>query len=676
MLNEREPYSKRSKLPLLAALFCGLWAFVIYLPTLGYGFLSWDDPLYIVNNLNIRELDLDTIKWSFTGSVLGNRHPVTMLSHALDIALFGMKPGLHHLTSNILHAINTILLFFLSFRLIIIAETAKTRENGNRAAIYGAATCALIFALHPLRVESVVWLSERKDLLSALFYLATILSYLKYRRVTGGRAGWYMLSLSLLALSLLSKPMAVSLPVVLIILDLYPLGRKAELRSVIIEKLPFFALALFAAWVAYDTQAAYHALDMVGPVSLSTRVAVVFKGFIFYLYKTIVPFGLSPIYPYPKVASLLSPVHGLSFLIFIAISAYALYSAKKRPWLLALWGYYVVTLLPVIGIVQVGVQEAADRYSYLPLIAVAIGAGLLIYKISSSRPPIRPSSSRLIAFFLIVLFLFLSTLTIKQSGFWADTLSLWTRQISLYPNRIALPYNNRGSERLRLGMIEGALDDFNRAIETEPEKVSAYNNRGLLFMELGRGSESLADFTRAVTLAPSSPDAYNNRGLLFQKSGDMDSSLRDLTRSIELDPKRSVPYLNRGITLMRIGKMELAEKDFDRALQIDPNNASALNNRAILFENTGRRALAIKDLTAAIEIDQKSADQYNNRGGVLLNAGRYDEAIKDLTRALELDPSIPDPYINLEVAYRLSGDLEKAKYYAEIIKQISDGKRR
>ena len=668
--------------PYFAAL-AAVAAFAVYLPALDSNFLSWDDPRYVTGNINIRSLDLSFVKWVFTGTVLGNWHPLTMLSHAVDYALYGPENPLgHHLTSVLLHAVNSALVFILSVELIRRAiPDEETGKTGFTPISVGLVT-AMLFASHPLHVESVVWISERKDLLCALFYLLTLISYLKYVKIDGFSRARYALTLVLFLLSLMSKPMAVTLPLVLIILDVFLLKR-LSIRILVLEKIPFFLLTAIFSLTALWAQKLGGAVSSTTAIGFGERIGVAAWGYFFYIYKTLLPIKLAPLYPYPRGLSLLSVTYGGAIALLIALIALSVFIRKKKPWLTAMWLCYLVTLLPVIGLVQVGQQAAADRYSYIPGIVLFLLAGLFATTIIKRYAT--GSVTRLCALILLTLLPVgvFSAKTIAQSSVWSDTITLWSHEIEIYPDGSALPYSNRGREYLDIVIARGvdneretagkALKDFSRAIEIDNRFNKSFTNRGLLFMEYGELALAERDLNRSIEINNQHMAPYNGRGLLYKKTGRPLKALADFTNAIRLSPRTPGPYSNRGLLYKDLGELRKALDDFNTAISLDERNTPPLVNRGILFFETGRYDEAIKDFTYVISLEPESAIAYNNRGAVLLSSGRSREATGDLTKALELDKTLTDAYLNLSLVYKNMGDTRLAEFYYNKFLQMTKG---
>jgi hypothetical protein len=386
---------KRRKTEYRLAASVSLLTFLVYLPALLDGFVqNWDDGDYIINNPAIRSLNPNLLKWAFLRSYAANWHPLTWLSHAVDYALWGLNPLGYHLTNNILHAVNAVLVLLVTKHLLDYVRRVGRQEASlpDGQALAAAGVTALLFALHPLRVESVAWVSERKDLLCALFFLLSIRSYIFY--AAGGFFGagnahtdkspktytyrnkHYLFSLTFFVLALLSKPMAVSLPLVLLILDWYPFRRRGFPKAVLAEKIPFFLLSLFSSVVTMVAQSTAGAMELLAFVPLKTRLLVAAKSLVAYLWKMALPFHLAPFYPYPKEVSILSLSYLFPVFFLAGVTAGALFAAKRNRLWLAVWAFYVITLLPVLGIVQVGEQSMADRYTYLPCLAPSLLAAM------------------------------------------------------------------------------------------------------------------------------------------------------------------------------------------------------------------------------------------------------------------------------------------------------------
>jgi tetratricopeptide (TPR) repeat protein len=571
----REGPANTARTTLLAAgVF--LFALLLYLPVLRAGFVNWDDPLYVYQNPHIRSLDLG---WVFTAVVASNYHTLTLLSHTLDYALFGLNPWGHHLTSIILHALNSALFFILGLRLLAMVCGEK-EEPGHWRRALGALGAALLFAAHPLHVESVAWVSERKDVLSAFFFLLSMLAYLKYAAVRA-KALPYALTLILFVLALLSKPMAVTLPAVLLLLDYYPLKRTGRGWSrLVIEKIPFFVLSAASAVLTVWAQRTGGGLRGLETHGLATRIYLAVRAVLFYIYKLILPVDLSPYYPLPFHTSLVSTAFIGSLVLIVVITIICVLLIRLKRWPLTLWLFYLVTLLPVSGLVTVGGQAVADRYAYIPTMGFFLLAGAALCRFSTSHERGGLGKSLLVLPVLVIIVL--GVQTIRQERIWHDSISLMSRAIELYPDRAAIPYNNRGLAYDSLGDRDRALADYNVAIAISPEFVDAYINRGIVYGEGSLFGKAVEDFNRALAIDPMSAKAYLNRGAAYLGMGDYGAAINDLERATTLDPANAAAFYNLGLAYMETGQREKALRAMDRAARLGLREA-----RNFIIKNRG-----------------------------------------------------------------------------------------
>ncbi|HXX57153.1 MAG TPA: tetratricopeptide repeat protein [Thermodesulfovibrionales bacterium] len=553
-LSSEGPAEKAGKvrhLPLLIS-SVSVITFIVYLSSLHNDFIKhWDDKPYVYNNPHIRSFDWDFIKWAFTDFYEANWHPLTWVSHALDYAMWGLNPVGHHLTNVIFHAANTALVVLISVRLLKLHRERVIKSGAvsclkERGILIAGAVIGLLFGLHPIHVESVAWVAERKDLLCGLFFLLSIMMYLKYDRVVPGysarvfpfRSKYYLLTFGFFVLALLSKPMAVSLPAVMLILDWYPLRRIQSLKSfrvALVEKIPFITLSLLSSIVTMHAQKA--AMELMRVVPLSTRVLVAAKSILTYLSKLVVPINLIPYYPYPQDVSLSSVEYPLAIAGMVGITGAFLVLSRRNTLFLAAWSYYLITLLPVLGIVQVGAQSMADRYLYLPsisLFAIAgIGAAWGWIKVGAAR------KRRLLLqfsylFVIATAFISLTYLTLAQIRIWRDSLVFWNYVIEKEPSTIPLAYFNRANALVEAGQLDKAFADFDEAIALNPYYYDAYNNRGSTYDQIGRLDRALDDYNKASTLNQNDPQIFVNRGLVYLKLGRAQPAIADFNRACEL----------------------------------------------------------------------------------------------------------------------------------------------
>ncbi len=660
---------KRQNLNYCLAFSVAVIAFVVYLSSLRNEFVEWDDPRYVLNNPHIRSFDPAFFKWAFFDFYAANWHPLTWISHALDYAVWGLNPLGHHLTNNILHAVNTFLVVLLVVRFIEtgFGDSCSSGKSGtlpndhrkrpyfppvtsspSRFTLIAAGITGLLFGLHPIHVESVAWVAERKDLLCALFYLLSVMAYMRYAvttlfsqetkfdhrgtetqrdsniqirnrlfSVTPCLCGsfslhrYYLLSLLFFILALLSKPMAVSLPLVLLILDWYPFERITSFRtfrSALTGKLPFVVLSVISSMVTIMAQKAVAAMQLMESVPLSTRVTVAAGSLLAYLRNMAFPLHLVPYYPYPNDVSFGSPRYLLAVLLVSGIMVLCIAAARKRKVWLAVWGYYVITLIPVLGIVQVGGQAMADRYTYLPGLGPFLLIGLAGAWVATKAHTAEKHAKILdlaIASIAVLASVSLAWSTVHQIGIWKNSIALWSYVIERQPQGVSMAYNNRGKVLIDMGRLDEAIADFDRAVAMNPFFHKAYYNRGFVFDKMGRFDEAIADFDKAIASNPSFREAYYNRGLTYNKTGLFGKAIESFTKSLEIDPNDVDAYVSRGISYALVGRNDRAFEDFDKAVRLDQNHGPAYFSRGKLSLNQGNRELAMLDFQKACDLGYK-----------------------------------------------------------------------
>ncbi len=588
--------------------------FSVYLTALGNDFVNWDDGPYIYANPHIRSLNAAFFKWAFFDFYEYNWHPLTWLSHAVDYALWGLNPVGHHLTSVILHALNTFLVVVLVMRLL-----EAFRSNGQSSTpallndsgmLLAAGTTGLLFGLHPVHVESVAWVAERKDLLCALFFLLSIMIYTKYAGGQGAGVSskkdearqriflfdrYYLFTLGFFILALMSKPMAVTLPFVLLILDWQPFDRIRSWKALLPalgEKIPFLILSLGSAIVTVLAQRAGGALISTEEVPLPDRLLVAVHSLAAYLGNLAWPQNLSAFYPYPQNIALLSAEFLPALALVTGVSAACLMYRKKRSIWLPTWGYYVITLLPVLGIVQVGGQSIADRYLYLPSFGPFLLAGLgaaWLWAAAVNLNKWRPLPKLICGITAVFVLVFLTYSSLEQIAIWKNGFALWNDVIEKYPQRVPVAYNNRGTVLMITGRFDKAIEDFNTAIALDPSDYLPYTNLGKIYLNTGSFEKSIEYSGRAILLAPLQAMPYNNRGVAYRYTGRYDSALEDFNKAIELDEYYAGAYFNRGNLFRSIGRPELAFGDYQKACDLGFENACRLLNQAAGVSNAPQR---------------------------------------------------------------------------------------
>jgi len=547
---------------------------LVYIPALQNEFVNWDDHKYIAEMQRFQPINFDNIYSAFTGFYVSNWHPLTLLSHAIDYKIWGLNPFWHHLGNNILHGLNTLLVLILVSQLMNIR---KNQEEKKQKVFLPASVAALLFAIHPLHVESVAWISERKDLLCAFFFLLSLILYNRYRSSSSKKSVFYVCTLLSFILALLSKPMAVTLPMVLLILDFYPYklfivkGSNAKIKGIILEKIPFLALSLLSSILTMSAQAEFNAMGSTRVFPLAERLLNAVHALFFYLVKMFFPFNLAPLYPHPKEISFFNPEYFISVIAITFITLFSLLNYRKNKVYLSAWLYYLITLLPVIGIIQVGGQAAADRYTYLPCIAPFLVAGLACANIFNKGAKIRNVFAGGALFFA---FIFLIIVTVKQTGVWRNSLNLWNHEIKILPNSSPFIYNNRGSAFMEVRKYKEAVADFTRAIELGPNYLKFYSNRGNSYMELGNFVAAIYDFSHIVQVDHENEKAYNSRGAAYHMLGNLTNAMRDYNSALEINPNSGRTSYNLALIFEETGNMDKAYLYYKKAARLGIAEAS------------------------------------------------------------------------------------------------------
>ena len=548
----------------------------------------------------------------FTSFYVACYLPLTILSYAVEYHFSGLNPFAYHAISLILHLGNCLLVFWFIFML--------------RANLTAAFITALLFGIHPLHVESVAWVSERKDVLCTLFFLAALISYQYYHRKATSPA-LYSLSLLFFLCALLSKAMAITLPCVLLLCDYF--NQRAWNRKLLWEKVPFFLLAAIFAAVALYAQHSLGGVRNQPSVSLLDTMVIAGYGLVFYLTKILVPLNLSCLYPYPNMAQGL-PVSfyaaAMLALVLLAAVAYAVRYARTISFGAL---FFLITIAPVLQLVPIGQAMAADRYTYIPAIGLLYLAAEGFARLWGSGGEAAQKRNSLLLPAAIFICAMLCVLTWQRCLVWKDGVTLWNDVIRNYP-----------------------LDPV------------AYHNRALAFKDAGDYERAIADFTTALSISPQFIDAYNNRGLAYKNKKEFKKALADFDTALSLSPRYAKAWCNRGLTCTLIGEYQRAIADLNQALALDPQFAIACYNRGNAYAAIAENERAIADYTQALSIDPCYAEAYNNRANLFLKEKLYDRAIEDYSQALKFKPGFTTARYNRAVAYYEKGDYKNS--WAEV----------
>ncbi|MDY7093135.1 MAG: tetratricopeptide repeat protein [Acidobacteriota bacterium] len=649
-----------------------LAAAVPYLQTLDHDFIKLDDDQYVTANAMVRQgLSGEGVAWAFTSFEAANWHPLTWLSHMLDVELFGLDAGAHHGVSVLLHALNTLLLFWVFLRLF-----------GHR---WAAFLIAALFALHPTHVESVAWVSERKDVLSTAFWLLTLLAYLRW--VERPSAGRYGALLAAFALGLMAKPMLVTLPFVLLLLDAWPLRRlrgfetageavlpgpaskealeNKSLWGLVLEKLPLFALTAASSAITLAAQRAGGAVESFEALGLWGRLSNAAVGYLRYLGKLFWPQDLSLYYPLHEVPPVWQAL--LALVLLAAVTAGAWLWRRQRPWLALGWLWFLGTLVPVVGLVQVGGQAIADRYTYVPSIGLGILLAGALTELAARRPPLRPAVLAGCAIVLAVL----GWLTFLQAAYWENTFTLFERSIAVTEDNYLLQ-NNLGAAYTERGQPEKAVPLLEAAVATRPAYSEAHNNLGLAQLRRGQPEKAAASYRRALELEPRRTQVAINLGEALAAAGQLDEATAVLRRAVE-EGGGAQAHNNLGSTLAQSGNLAAALEQYRRALELDPDYASAHANRAQVLAAQGRLDEAAAAFRRSVELDPDNPQTLTNYATVLADLGQVGDAVTLLRRAVRLAPGLPQARFFLGLGLLSTGDRNGAIEQYQALTQLAPG---
>lgn len=579
-----------------------------FLPALQNGFVDWDDRETLLENPHYRGLGWPQLVWAFTTFHKGHYQPLSWVSFSLDYFLWGMNPLGYHLTSLLLHSANAVFFYFIAIRLLVLA-LPRAFIPADVLLKVAAGFAALIFAVHPLRVESVAWATERRDVLSGLFLLSAVLCYLRYTVVPepgSGRWMWMGGALILYLFSLLSKAIGITLPFILLVLDVYPLRRlegrpgkwfAGSARKVWWEKVPFFLLAVSFGIIALMAQREAGALMPLERHSFSQRVAQALYGIVFYLRKTLFPFGLSPLYEVKDV-SLLDWPFLLSGLATLAVTICLLYFRQRWPAGLASWIYYGLVLAPVLGVAQSGAQLVADRYTYLSCLgwAVLAGAGLFYcwQALDSRTRHWSPVPA-------VVLVAGLAVLTWKQVRVWHGTETLWRYTIGVIPDS-GFAHYNLATALVGKGEVDEAMEHYHRVLRIDPTYALAHYSLGNALAGKGSWNEAIDHYRRALDSDPGYAEAHNNLGIALARQGKLEEAIFHFRAALRLRPWDAKVHVNLANVLAMRGVSEEAIDHYRKALVEEPEFAEAHEELARLLARKGRREEAIEHMQEALRI--------------------------------------------------------------------------
>jgi len=625
--------------PLIICLLLAVMTLAVYWPAIHCDFLNYDDPLYFTSNPHVLTgLTPGNVVWAFTTEHASNWHPVTWLSLMLDAQWFGEGPMGPHLTNLLLHTANTMLLFLLLRRLMSLRPNQSVGATAPQAAAtWPSALVAALFALHPLHVESVAWVAERKDVLSAFFGLLSLWAYARYAEEFKVRSSkfkvFFALSLLFFALGLMSKPVLVTLPLVMVLLDWWPLQRVTSLRSeatarqasdkcqvtgsgdggsemgdvgvatlnrLVFEKWPFLALSAVSCVVTFVVQQKTGAVVALTSYSLSERVANAFVSYARYLGKVFWPASLATPYPHPGHWPL-----GLvlfAVVLFAALCVAAVWWRQKFPFVPVGWFWFVGMLVPIIGLVQVGDQSMADRYTYLPLIGVflvfvwGMGEACVHWRVA------KPTAIFFAGFMLAVCAL----QTRGQLSYWQNSGALFRHALAVTENNYVAE-NNLGTWLARQGQIADAMDCYRQSLKIKPGNVDALFDLGNAFARLGDWDDAIADYRRALEIAPDQADVLDNLGFALAAKGQFAEAITNFEAALKLNPDSAGAHNNLATVLFRQQRFDEAAQQYREALRLTPDNPQIYANLGDTLVRLGRTIDAVKCYQAALQLEPDDA---------------------------------------------------------------------
>lgn len=569
------------------AILIAVVTFLVFSPVLQNGFVNWDDDRNFIENPYYRGLGWTELRWMFTTFHGGHYQPLSWMTLGLDYLLWGMEPRGYHLTNVLVHAANAVLFWIVSLRLLSLA-VFKIPVSEGLVLHVAAGLATLIFSVHPLRVESVAWASARRDVLSAFFFLLTVLCYLRARAVAetaSARRRWMTAAVFVYAVSLLSKAIGMTLPAVLLLLDVYPLRRLGGgpgmwfgrgVRRVWLEKVPFLFLAIFFGILAVLIQARDASLSSLGQYGLASRLAQGLSGVVFYLWKTLIPLNLSPLYELPAEVSPLDWSHVLSGLVVLGISIALLAMRESWPVGLAIWVYYLVVLAPVSGIAQTGVQMTADRYSYLSCFgwAMLAGAGLLHCWRAWLGGRIGHQAFVLVKTLVIAIVIGLGLLSWKQAQVWHDSEKLWRHVLAIDPKSI-VAHNSLGVVLAGRGELKEAVEHYRQALQIEPAYAKAHNNLGSALAMRGEIEGAVEHYRRALEIEPSYVKAHASLANVLARQGKLDEAAEHYRQALRIQPEFAAAHEALGRLLIQQGKRDEAVQHMEEALRLFKSRAKA-----------------------------------------------------------------------------------------------------
>lgn len=682
MNTTRNPSEYRPAWRWLVPLFIFVLTFAVFSSTIQNDFVNWDDDQNLLDNERYRGLSWTHLRWIFTNIHLGVYQPLSWLLWAVEYQLWGLNPAGYHLVSLLLHATSAVVFYFIAMRLLGLAMNCEPQKEDHSLRV-ASALAALLFAIHPLRVEIVSWVSAQPYALSGLFFFLSILTYLKVTALPQeslSRRRHLMASAALFGLALLSKAVAVTLPLILVVLDVYPLRRlRGHPREwfgestvwIWREKGPFFFIALGAIIIGLYATSINAPMSFLG---LLERLALASYGIAFYLWKTLNPADLLPsFYELPKPINPFDWYFLLSAVVTLVISACTIVVRQDWPAGLTIWLSYLVMLAPNLGLIQHGAQLAANRYTYFSCLGWALlgGAGLLYCCRARAGNPVGKQTLTLALALSLTVLTGFGALSWKMVAVWRDSTSLWAYTMKVDPEN-ETAYFMLGNVLREEGRLDEAIKHYKQALRIFPGYATAHNNLGNVLAKQGKIDESIKHYEMAIKIAPGFAEAHNNLAISLMETGRLDEAVHYYRQALRLTPDYAEAYYNLANTLTLQGRLNEAVDYYLQALQIRPNHVEFNYNLANALAIQGKFNLAIDHYLEAIQFEPDHLKAHNNLGIAYANLGLWNEAMRHYEKALLIDPNYTSAHYNLAMAYLGTGNFRLAWRQVRILERLGD----
>jgi tetratricopeptide (TPR) repeat protein len=597
-------------------------ALIVFSPALTCGFVNFDDPAYVTANPHVRSgLSWSGVRWAATTTDAANWHPVTWLSHMMDCQLYDLRPAGHHLTSLVFHAANAVLLLLLLRRMT--------------GALWPSAWVAALFALHPLRVESVVWISERKDVQSAFFGLLAMLSYVRYAENLKSQVSNFKFdygeTLVLFALALLAKPMLVTLPFVFLLLDFWPLRRFPPRPRLIWEKIPFLVLTIGSCGMTFLAQQRGGAAITTAQFPFIKRLETIPLAYVDYLSKNILPVNLSSFYGHGEIHMVAVIATAL---LLTAVTALVIWRRRPQPYLAVGWFWFLGMLVPVIGLLQVGGQMIADRYTYLPCIGLWIMLAWAIQELPATQPPLRKAA---IAVLLASLAIF-AALTWRHAGVYKSGETLWKATLRVDPDS-QISQDNLSKWLIENGRLTEARQQALAALSHWPDDPAAANCLARISVREGKTDDAISYLVKYLALRPRDAEACDMLAHAWLKKGNADAAIAAFKKTVEINPGFSEAWCNLGFALVQERRLPDAIAAYHKALELDPHYALAHNDLGSILRQSGQTNEALEHFRQAVQARPAFAEAHYNLAEILLQQGHTNDALAEYRKALESLPN-------------------------------------